>query len=71
MKIKQNSKDNINKWLKMNKLQLNENKIILMEINMNTNIAFKINNVIIEKIKNINYLGFIIDKDLNFKDHID
>ena len=47
----------------MNKLKLNENKTKLLEINMNNNILFKINNVIIEKVNSIKYLGFIIDKD--------
>lgn len=63
--------ENINTWLKMNKLKLNESKTKLMEINMNSNIEFKINDKIIEKVKNIKYLGFIIDSDLKFKDHID
>ena len=39
--------DNINKWLKINKLKLNGKKIKLMEINMNTDKLIKINNVII------------------------
>ena len=37
---------------------------------MNSETAFKINNEIIEKVENIEYLGFIIDKNLNFKDRM-
>lgn len=66
-----NDMDNISKWLKMNKLKLNENKTKLMEINMNTNRTFQINNVMIEKVNNIKYLGFLIDKGLNFKEHVE
>lgn len=62
---------NINNWLKMNKLKLNESKTKLMEINMNNSEDFKINDEIIEKVDNIKYLGFIIDKDLKLKNHID
>ena len=53
--------ESINKWLMMNKLKLNENKTKLLEINMDNNIIFKINNVIIEKVNSIKYLGFIIE----------
>ena len=42
-----------------------------MEINMNNNSDIEINNKIIEKVKKIKYLGFIIDNGTNFKDHID
>lgn len=61
----------VNEWLKMNKLKLNENKTKFMEINMISNIKIKINNEEIEKVNYIKYLGFIIDKDLRFKEHID
>ena len=61
--------EKINNWLKMNKLKLNENKIKRMDINMNCDIDFKINNTIIEKVPHIKYLGFIflIDNKLNLK----
>ena len=36
----------INKWLMINQLKLNENKTKFLEINMDNNIIFKINNVI-------------------------
>lgn len=63
--------NNVNKWLKMNKLKLNENKTKLMEINMNNESVFKINNEVIEKVNEIKYLGFIIDKQLKFKEHME
>ena len=53
--------EDINKWLMINKLKLNDNKIKLLEINMDNNIIFEINNVIIENVTSIKYLGFIID----------
>ena len=53
-----------NEWLKMNKLKLNENKTKLMQININNELVFKINNQVIETVNQINYLGFIIDKKL-------
>ena len=58
----------INKWLMMNKLKRNENKIKLLEINMDNIIIFKINNVVIEKVNSIKYSGFIIDKELEFNE---
>ena len=63
--------DNINKWLKINKLKLNENKTKLMEINMQPNSSFGINNVGIEKVNSVKYLGFIIDRDLKLKKHLE
>ena len=48
--------DNINKWLKINKLKLNENKTKLMKINMQSNSSFGINNVVTEEINSIKYL---------------
>lgn len=63
--------ENVNNWLKMNKLKLNENKTKIMEINMDNSSVFKINNTVIEKVEKIKYLGFIIDKKINLKEHID
>lgn len=68
-KLNQDMK-NVNEWLKMNKLKLNESKTKIMEINTNSNIIFKVNNEKIEKVNQIKYLGFVIDKNLNFKNHI-
>lgn len=61
----------INMWLKMNKLKLNENKTKIMEMNMTSDINFEINDQIIEKVTEIKYLGFIIDKNLKFKEHVE
>lgn len=63
--------EKVNVWLNMNKLKLNENKTKLMEVNTTSTEIFRINNQIIEKVDQIKYLGFIIDKDLKFKTHID
>lgn len=63
--------ENINKWLKMNKLKLNESKTKIMEINTNNEFIYQINNVKIERVKQMKYLGFIIDENLNFKEHIE
>ena len=52
--------ENINKWLMMNKLKLFS--LELLEINMDNNTIFKVNNVIIEEVNSIKYLGFIIHK---------
>ena len=38
---------------------------------MDNNIIFKINNVIIEKVNSIKYLGCIIDKELKVNDHME
>ena len=42
-----------------------------MQINMNNNINFKINDVIIEKVNKIKYLWFVTHKDLKFKEHLE
>ena len=60
----------IHEWLKMNKLKLNLSKTKIMEVNMNSNEMFKINDNIIEKVELIKYLGFIIDRKLNLNEHI-
>ena len=36
---------------------------------MNNNSDMEINNKVIEKVEKIKYLGFIIDRGMNFKDH--
>ena len=54
----------------MNKLKLNENKTKLMQINMNNELVYKINNQVIETVNKIKYLGFIIDKKLKLNEHI-
>ena len=48
-----------------------ENKTKFLEINMDNNVIFKINNVIIERVNSIKYLGFKIYTELKFNDHIE
>ena len=55
----------------MKKLKLNENKTKIMEINLNSEEIFKINDTVIERVEYIKYLDFIIDKKLNFNEQID
>ena len=62
--------DKINKWLKINKFKLNENKTKLMEVNMQSNSPFRTNSVVIIEVSSIKYLGFIIDRDLKLKQHL-
>ena len=52
----------INKWLKMNKLKLNENKMKILEMNINSVKVFKINDFAIEKLEHIKYVGFVVDE---------
>lgn len=52
-------------------LKLNENKTNIMEIKTETNLITLINNVEIEKVKYMKYLGFIIGKNLKFEEHIE
>ena len=63
--------NNVNEWIKMNKLKLNENKTKLMQINMNNELVFKLNIQVIETVTQIKYLGFIIDKKLKLNEHIE
>ena len=37
---------------------------------MQYNSSFGINNVVIEKINSVKYLGFIIDRDFELKEHL-
>ena len=48
----------------MDKLELNESKIKIIELISDGNITFKINKQIINKVNQIKYLSFIIDKKL-------
>ena len=42
-----------------------------MEINMQSNSSFGINNVVFEKVNSIKYLNFRIDRDLKLKEHLE
>ena len=48
-----------------------KNKIKRMNVNMNCEIDFTINETIIEKVPYIKCLGFIIENRLNLKEHVD
>ena len=63
--------NNINYWLKMKKLKLNDSKTKLLQIYTNNNLLIKINNETIEKVDRIKYLAFIIHKDLKLREQID
>lgn len=60
-------------WFNSNKLSLNLNKskVILFGNNkINTQINIQIDGVIIERVKEIKFLGTIIDEKLSWKSHI-
>ena len=62
-------------WAQNNKLNFNEQKSKVMFISRrkrkeNNEISFYMNNKILEQVKNIKYLGIIIDSKLNFREHI-
>lgn len=71
--------DVIDKWLCKNSMQLNLDKTKYMILGKNykllglntLNCNITINNYDIEKVKEIKYLGVIIDENLNFKKHCD
>ena len=56
---------------KNEQIKLNENKIKLIDINMNAEKLIKIGNVIMEKVNTIKYLGFLINNCLNFREYIE
>ena len=61
----------INEWLKINKLSLNTAKskyMTFQRTNKNTQtLTLKIDNINIEQVKELNFLGLIIDTNLNWK----
>ena len=70
--------DNISKWLKDNKLKLNTDKTRYMlfhsgktKVWKNTSLQIKIGNTSILKVENYKCLGFTIDSNLNWSDHIE
>lgn len=62
---------NVNIWLKMNKLKLNEIKTNLMQINTNSESVLDINSQGIEKVDTIKYLGFVLNKKQKFNEHVE
>mgnify|MGYP000297251403 CR=1 FL=1 len=65
----------ISKWMRLNKLSLNENKTKFMIFHYPQKRVLipemEINNTVIECVENFNFLGIVIDKHLSWKDHID
>ena len=62
----------IEKWYTLNKLKININttKIVNFNSRKYSNIHLTINNISIQNEIEYKYLGIIIDKDINFKNHI-
>ncbi len=67
--------NNINDWLNINKLTLNTGKCKYMifhtpQKNLNQ-LQLKIDNIIIDKVKEIIFLGLTLNEHINWKSHID
>lgn len=60
----------LDKWLKMNKLKLNTDKTKFMMINSDHDMNIRIDGEQLESVKEIKYLGIILDNKLNFKSHV-
>ena len=65
----------IDEWLKINKLSLNIKKTKFMIFAMPTKKyqvpLIQLNDVVIERVSNFNFLGVTLDEQLNWKKHID
>ena len=68
---------NICEWLKQNKLSLNLNKFKYMLFKtarrkfINPPLLKKINNINIDRVHELNFLGLTFNEKLNWKNHID
>ena len=64
----------INEWLQINKLSLNIAKskfMIFQKIDKEMEVlTLKVDNMIIERVKEFNFLGLMLDTNLNWKKHI-
>ena len=61
----------LNKWFQANKLTINKEKTNYLYYRNTENLNLNIENNHLEQRDSIKYLGLILDKDLNFKEHID
>ena len=66
-----NDLKNLNQWFRMNKMKLNIGKTKGMCLNGRLDRDIFIDDVPIEIITEIKYLGIIIDTQLNFKSNLD
>ena len=62
----------ITKWLKKSGLKVNESKteVCLFHRSSQTNVILEISNIKIKSLNNMNVLGIIFDKKLNWNDHV-
>ena len=68
-----NELENVNKWLKLNKLAVNVDNIKTMLFHKRrpiTPIQFSMNNRIINVVQYFNYLGIMLDVDMSWKTHV-
>lgn len=61
----------VQKWLNVNKLKLNTEKTKCMVLHCKQIEDIQINNIAIERVKSIKYLGFIIAENLKMAEHVD
>lgn len=70
-----NSIESVIKWLDNNNLKINLNKTNIIHFGQRTSdksdIKIQFNNKIVDEVSSTKYLGLIIDKKLNWKDHIE
>lgn len=60
----------LNQWLKANKLKLNVSKTKCMLLNEDRAINLTIDNEIVQQVKEMKYLGVVIDQKLKFESHV-